>query len=109
MPPAGQGQSLCRRRRCRSPVSVRLPQIVHLAADAHEHIHFVPPQAGLAEETAQGHQEVVGVVAFEIVDGEERFFEAGVEQCLFLRRDCWPGSLPSDGCGSTRLTAFMHS
>ena len=39
-----------------------LPEIVHLAADAHEHIHLVPPQAGLAEETAQGHQEVVGIV-----------------------------------------------
>ena len=47
----------------------------------------MPPQAGLAEETAQGHQEVVGIVAFEIVDGEERFFEPGVEQGLFLVRD----------------------
>ena len=64
-----------------------LPEIAHLAADAHEHIHLVPPQAGLAEETAQGHQEVVGIVAFEIVDGEERFFEPGVEQGLFLVRD----------------------
>ena len=34
-----------------------------------------------------GHQEVVGIVAFEIVDGEERFFEPGVEQGLFLVRD----------------------
>ena len=64
-----------------------LPEIAHLAADAHEHIHHLPPQAGLAEETAQGHQEVVGIVAFEIVDGEERFFEPGVEQGLFLVRD----------------------
>ena len=47
----------------------------------------MPPQAGLAEKTAQGHQEVVGIVAFEIVDGEERFFEPGVEQGLFLVRD----------------------
>ena len=47
----------------------------------------MPPQAGLAEKAAQGHQEVVGVVAFEIIYGEERFLEPGVEQGLFLVSD----------------------
>ena len=85
-PPKGKGGALAPGGPARL-FSRLLPEIVHLAADAHEHIHLVPPQAGLAEKTAQGHQEVVGIVAFEIVDGEERFFEPGVEQGLFLVRD----------------------
>ena len=64
-----------------------LAQVAHLTANAHEHVHFMPPQAGFAEKTAQGHEEIVGIVVFEKVDGEKRFLEPGIEEGLFLMGD----------------------
>ena len=83
--PMGQGRGPCSRRPLpvyfpasflRLPTWRQMPTSISI---------FSRLRPDLPRKTAQGHQEVVGIVAFEIVDGEERFFEPGVEQGPFPR------------------------
>lgn len=65
---------------CNAAVALLLNQPVHLPANPHEHVHFMPPNRRFAEETPHRHEKILRIVRAQKINGEQRFAQAGVQK-----------------------------